>query len=82
MGRPETVQSAALKYFLEVARAGSIAEASQRLNIAPSAISRQISKLEAEIGVALFERRARGMNLSAAGELLAAHARRSRNNFV
>lgn len=72
------MQSAALKYFLEVARAGSIAEASQRLNIAPSAISRQISKLEAEIGVALFERRARGMNLSAAGELLAAHARRSR----
>jgi DNA-binding transcriptional LysR family regulator len=72
------MQSAALKYFLEVARLGSIAEASQRLNVASSAISRQIAKLEAEVGVPLFERRARGMNLSSAGELLAAHARRTR----
>lgn len=72
------MQSAALRYFLEVARLGSIAEASARLNVASSAISRQISKLEDEVGVPLFERRARGMNLSAAGELLAAHARRTR----
>lgn len=72
------MQSTALRYFLEVARLGSIAEAAARLNIASSAISRQIAKLETEVGVLLFERRARGMSLSAAGELLAAHARRSR----
>ena len=42
----------------------------------PSAISRQITGLEDVLGTALFERRPRGMVLSAAGELLAAHARR------
>ncbi len=40
------VQSTALRYFLEVARCGSISEASIRLNVASSAVSRQISKLE------------------------------------
>ncbi len=71
------MHSAAMRYFLEVARAGSIAEASARLNVAASAISRQISGLEAEVGATLFERRARGMVLSSAGELLATHARRT-----
>ncbi len=77
MGVAHPVHSPAMKYFLEVARCGSIAEASARLNVAASAISRQIAGLEAEVGAALFERRARGMSLSSAGELLAAHARRS-----
>ncbi|EPM92951.1 regulatory protein LysR, partial [Pseudomonas syringae pv. actinidiae ICMP 18804] len=43
------VQSTALRYFLEVARCGSISEASIRLNVASSAVSRQISKLEREL---------------------------------
>jgi len=72
------MQSTALRYFLEVARLGSIAEASARLHVAASAISRQIAKLESEIGTPLFERRARGMSLSPAGEVLAGHAQRSR----
>ncbi|WP_337997519.1 LysR family transcriptional regulator [Oleispirillum naphthae] len=72
------MQSTALRYFLEVARTGSIAEASQRMHVAASAISRQIAKLEDEAGALLFERRARGMALTPAGEVLAAHARRSR----
>jgi DNA-binding transcriptional LysR family regulator len=42
-----------------------------------SALSRQIAKLEDEMGVPLFERRPRGMVLSEAGRLLAAHAHRS-----
>jgi DNA-binding transcriptional LysR family regulator len=67
----------ALRYFLEVARAGSVTEASAQLNVASSAISRQIAKLEAEIGSALFERRPRGMILSPAGEVLARHARQA-----
>jgi DNA-binding transcriptional LysR family regulator len=66
-----------LRYFLEVVRTGSIAEASARLNVAASAISRQIAKIEAELGVELFERRARGMVPSPAGDLLAKHARRA-----
>lgn len=76
------MHSTAMRYFLEVARAGSIAEASVRLNVAASAISRQIAGLEAEVGAALFERRARGMTLSSAGELLAAHARRTHLDSV
>lgn len=66
----------ALRYFLEVARTGSISEASTRLNVASSAISRQIAGLESSLSTPLFERRPRGMVLSAAGELLAAHARK------
>ncbi|MEE1802696.1 LysR substrate-binding domain-containing protein [Streptomyces sp. NPDC101062] len=65
-----------LRYFLEVAHIGSIGQASERLHVAASAISRQIAKLEHDIGVPLFERRPRGMVLSEAGEILAAYARR------
>ncbi|HBJ67107.1 LysR family transcriptional regulator [Alcaligenes nematophilus] len=66
------------KYFLAVMKTGSLAAASARLHIAPSAISRQISLLEESIGVALFERRRRGMVLTAAGQALAEHALRVR----
>ncbi|MER5392346.1 LysR family transcriptional regulator [Saccharopolyspora sp. NPDC002686] len=65
-----------LRYFAEVARTGSIREASERLHVATSAISRQVAKLEHEAGVPLFERQPRGMVLTAAGEVLAAYARR------
>ncbi|MCQ2997386.1 LysR substrate-binding domain-containing protein [Pseudomonas syringae] len=71
------VQSTALRYFLEVARCGSISEASIRLNVAASAVSRQITKLELALDATLFERRARGMVLSEAGTRLAAYARKS-----
>lgn len=67
----------ALRYFLEVARSGSLSKASERLYVAVSALSRQIGKLEEELGTPLFERRPRGMVLSEAGRLLAEHARRS-----
>lgn len=67
----------ALRYFVEVARTGSISDASARLHVAISAISRQIARLESELGVALFERRPRGMALSEAGERLLAYAQRS-----
>lgn len=72
---PRVLQETALRYFLEVVRCGSISEASLKLNVAPSAISRQIARLESELDTLLFERRARGMVPSAAGELLAVHAR-------
>ncbi len=71
------MHNAALRYFLEVVRTGSITETSARLNIAASAISRQIAKLESELDTQLFERRSRRMVLSEAGELLAQHARRT-----
>jgi DNA-binding transcriptional LysR family regulator len=62
-----------LRYFHEVATTGSIREASDNLNVASSAISRQISKLEAEVGEVLFERLPRGMKLTAAGEIYSAY---------
>lgn len=62
-----------LRHFLEVARSGSVSLAAARLFVAGSAVSRQIAKLEAALGTPLFERRARGMALTAAGERLAAH---------
>jgi DNA-binding transcriptional LysR family regulator len=71
------LQDTALRYFLEVARHGSISEASVHLNVAPSAISRQINNLEDILGTTLFERRPRGMELSTAGEMLAVYARKN-----
>lgn len=66
-----------IRYFLEVAKCGSVTTAAEQLFVAPSAISRQIAALEELLNVSLFERRPRGMALSVAGELLAAHARRA-----
>ncbi|WP_432486723.1 LysR family transcriptional regulator [Kineococcus sp. SYSU DK018] len=67
----------ALRYFHEVARAGSVAGAARRLHVAPSAVSRQVASLERDFGVALFERHSRGMSLSDAGVQLLAHVRAS-----
>ena len=63
-----------LRYFLEVARTGSVNQAAQRLHVAASAVSRQLGKLEDSLGVVLFERQARGMALTEAGTRLLAHA--------
>ncbi|MDQ8030640.1 LysR family transcriptional regulator [Bordetella genomosp. 1] len=77
---PQILQEMAVRYFLEVARCGSVSVAAERLDVAPSAVSRQIARLERELGTLLFERRARGMALNAAGELLAAHAKRAQQD--
>ena len=75
--RAHLLQDTALRYFLEVAHSGSLTEASARLHVAASALSRQIAGLEAQLGTPLFERHPRGMVLTAAGEILAVHARRT-----
>jgi len=66
-----------LQYFREVARSGSISVAAETLLVSPSAISRQISGLERQLGAALFTRHARGMDLSTAGRMLLTHVRRT-----
>jgi DNA-binding transcriptional LysR family regulator len=60
----------ALRYFSATAHAESIRAASDRLHVSPSAISRQIAKLEHELRAPIFDRRAQGMKLTAAGEIL------------
>lgn len=64
-----------LGYLDEVARSGSIRRAAARLNVASSAINRQILALEAEMGTPLFERLPRGLRLTATGEILIRHVR-------
>lgn len=64
-----------LTYVDEVARAGSIRQAADRLHIAPSAVNRRILDIEEELGTPLFERLPRGVRLTAAGELFVAYIR-------
>lgn len=64
-----------MRHFLEVAQTGSVNQAAARLFVAPSAVSRQIAKLEDALGTPLFERQSRGMALTAAGQRLAGHLR-------
>jgi len=63
-----------LRVLLEVARRGSLAGAADRLSYTPSAVSQQIAALEREAGTALLERRARGVVLTEAGQVLVEHA--------
>ena len=59
-----------LRVFHAAAKAGSFTHAADALNLSQSAISRQVSALEEEIGVPLFLRHARGLKLTEQGELL------------
>lgn len=63
-----------LRAFMVVAQEGSIRKAAERLNIAPSAISRKLSDAEIRTGIRLMERHAQGIRLTEAGRLLLDHA--------
>ncbi|WP_242010555.1 LysR family transcriptional regulator [Acetobacter musti] len=69
------MHSRVLAYLDTVARCGSIRKAGEQLNVASTAINRQILALEAELGTPLFERLPRKLVLTAAGEILLAHVR-------
>jgi DNA-binding transcriptional LysR family regulator len=70
-----------LRYFQEVARLGSIRKASEALFVASSAVSRQILKLEEELGTELFNRLPSGMTLNPAGERLLKHVQNTLHDF-
>ncbi len=60
----------ALKYFRTVATVGSVSRAADILNVAQSAVSRQILTLEEELGTPLLLRHRRGVDLTEAGHLV------------
>jgi LysR family transcriptional regulator, hca operon transcriptional activator len=65
-----------LRYFVAIAEAGSLTEAAvKKLYTSQPSLSRQIRDLEAEVGVELLTRRARGIELTPAGRVFLDHAR-------
>jgi len=59
-----------LRIFQAAAQAGSFTHAGETLNMSQSAVSRQVSSLEQDLGVPLFHRHARGLILTEQGEEL------------
>lgn len=59
-----------LRVFQAAAEAGSFTHAAEKLRLSQSAISRQVSALEQEVGVPLFHRHARGLEMTEQGEIL------------
>ncbi|MEO9340813.1 LysR family transcriptional regulator [Mesorhizobium sp. SB112] len=75
--RDAVINNVGLRYFVGVARAGSIRRAAEQLHVAASAISRQMQLLEEDLGAQLFERH-RGqkeLKLTPAGEVVLEYAR-------
>jgi DNA-binding transcriptional LysR family regulator len=64
-----------LRYFVIVAEERNFTRAAERLWIAQPGLSTQIRRFESELGVQLFERHTRGVNLTEAGEMLLERAR-------
>ena len=65
-----------MKYAVEVARLGSLGKASETLLIATPNISRSIKELEADLGISIFERTTKGMELTPDGEQFINFAKR------
>jgi len=63
-----------LHYFLAVAREGGIARASERLHLTPQTISGQLSLLEEYLGVSLFSRVGRNLELTDTGRMVLSYA--------
>lgn len=65
-----------LEYFVAVAEEGHVGRAALRLHVSQPPLSRQIKRLEEEVGAPLFERTPRGMRLLPTGERFLVHARK------
>ena len=61
------------KIFYAVAKAGNISKAAKELFISQPAISKAVSKLEESLGVPLFTRNSRGVQLTVEGQVLFSH---------
>ncbi|MEM6993483.1 MAG: LysR family transcriptional regulator [Myxococcota bacterium] len=65
-----------LRVFASVAAEGSFTAAARRLNVSQPAVSKQLSELEAAVGLPLFDRLPRGVRLTEAGRVLRGHTDR------
>lgn len=65
-----------LRTFVEVADTGGVSSAARRLGVSKSIVSRQLSRLEAELGTQLLARTTRGASLTEAGTTFREHAAR------
>jgi DNA-binding transcriptional LysR family regulator len=68
-----------MRYVVEVARQGGFSRAAVKLHVAQQAVSQQVKQVEQALGVRLFERTGRGVELTAAGEAFVQEARRALN---
>lgn len=64
-----------LKYIIEIVSAGSISEAAKKLFISQPSLSNAVKELETEIGIEIFIRTPKGINLSADGTEFMSYAR-------
>lgn len=71
-----------VRYFLAAARAGSSRAAARELGVNQSTMSRRLSQFEEEQGVRLFERRARGLELTGAGQEIVSSAEEIEKRFA
>lgn len=65
-----------IRFFLELARAGSLSGAARRLRVEHSTVARRVEALEQSLGIRLFDRLPKAWSLTAEGEMLVAQAGR------
>ena len=70
-----TVNILHMKYAVEVAKAGSLNKASETLYVALPNVSRSIRELEADLGITIFDRSAKGVTLTPEGEEFIGYAK-------
>ncbi len=76
-----TAISQAFRCFDAVARRGSIRKAAETLHLTAAAVNQQILNLEQTVGMPLFDRLPRGVQLTTAGEIMVTAVRRSQRDF-
>jgi DNA-binding transcriptional LysR family regulator len=75
------IENRHLRYFLEVVRTMNITRAAEHLHIVQPALTQNIRQLETELGVPLFERKGKRLELTRAGEVFQAEAEHSLATF-
>lgn len=64
-----------IQYFVAVCEEGTVSGAAQKLSISQSAVTESIKELEGDLGVPLFERHSRGLNITHRGHQFLRHAK-------